>query len=52
MLLAAGFHGVGNEGFHFFATADNRDPGVMDHADQVATYAADVELGFHVYHPP
>lgn len=47
VLLAAGVHGIGDEGFHLLAAAHHRHAGIVDHADEVAAVTADIELGFH-----
>ena len=47
VLLAAGIHSVGDEGFHLLAAAHHRHAGIVDHADEVAAVTADIELGFH-----
>ena len=48
MLLAAGFHRIGNQLFHFLPAADQRNACVMDGSDEVATVIADVKLCLHI----
>ena len=48
MLLAAGFHRIGNQLFHFLPAADQRNACVMDGSDEVAAVIADVKLCLHI----
>jgi hypothetical protein len=48
MLLAAGFHRIGNQLFHLLPAADQRNACVMDGSDEVATVIADVKLCLHI----
>ena len=52
MLLAAGLRRVGDQGIHLLTTSDDGNTGIIDHADQVAAVAANIEFFLHDRNPP